>query len=169
VVARHEYGSDPFPKQPFGCTLPAKHGSENEFGMNCRKSTWLLPVILTVIHFVLQTSLFVSAQISSDPEASMGSGIVGTCIAYPTSLAVLGLDSVMGNKGILWHSDILYAIKVDHYVDRFFGFTKQAVEYFMDFVLLVVAGTVQWGIVGVLIQSGWRRFRRQAQEDVISN
>ncbi len=143
--------------------------NENGLGMNCRKSTWCLPVILTVIHFALQTSLFVSAQISSDPEASMGSGIMGACIAYPTSLAVIGLNSVVWDRRILWDSDILYTTKVDHYVDRFFGFTKQTIENFVGYVLLVVAGTVQWGIVGVLIQLGWRRFRRQAQRGIISN
>jgi len=137
--------------------------------MNCRKGPWLLALILIGIHFVLQTSLFVNAQFSRDPEPGMGNGIVGIRIAYPISLAMGELDSVVWNKKILWDSDILYTIKVDHYVDRLFGFTKQAIEDFMIFVLLVIAGTVQWGIVGVLIQSGWRRFRRQPQVDIISN
>jgi|HubBroStandDraft_5_1064220.scaffolds.fasta_scaffold67649_2 hypothetical protein len=129
--------------------------------MNCRKGTWLLALILIGIHLALQISLFVSAQFSRDPEAHEVFGIVSVCISFPSSLAVGMLDQIVSNEKILWESDVLYVRKYDHYVDRFFGFTEQTFGDFIIFVLLVLAGTVQWGIVGVLIQSVWRRLTRR--------
>jgi len=119
--------------------------------------------MLICIHFVLQTSLFIFSQSSRDPEAGLAFGMVQLSISYPTSLAILKLDRVASDKRILWESDLLFTSKVDHYVDRFFGFTKQTVEDFIFTVLLVIAGTLQWGIVGILIQSVWRRLRGPAQ------
>jgi hypothetical protein len=129
--------------------------------VNRIRGPWLLPIGLISIHFVLQTWLFVGAQTSDDPEIFSPTGIAQASIAFPASRAVIEINKVVWEKKILWDSERLYVRNWRTDVDRFFGFTKQTVDDFMDFVLFVVAGSLQWGIVGFLLQLGWRRIRRQ--------
>ena len=122
--------------------------------MKGMRRIWLLPAVLIAVHLLFNIWMFVAVETSPDGEAVMGYGILATIVDFPSSLAANALDELVWKKEILWHSDD----SAFRNFDRRFGFDRCNVGLF---VVYVPVGTIQWGIVGFLLQLAWRKYKER--------
>jgi hypothetical protein len=108
--------------------------------------------VLMLLHSGLVIALFLCFEASRDGEAVMG-WVVMDVADFPLSLLADAANSWLWRNHLLWYSE--------HSAIRKFAWRAGVDHLNVGAALLyTVAGTVQWGAVGFLIQSLWRRHRR---------
>ena len=108
------------------------------------KSPFLLAGILAAAHLILVVALFVSIESSDDRAAGMAWALL-EWIDFPSYLLTTRLIWVLWRSGVAWYSDE----SVFSVLCRRAGVDQLNAGYAL---LHAIAGTLQWGVVGYLLQ-----------------
>lgn len=121
--------------------------------MATSRSKWLLAVILASVHVGLVVVMFIGVEASPDGEAVLG-WFLFDVVDFPSSLAVEKIDHSLWQKEILWYSEDFRVTQFSrlHNLDHLNVGTA---------ILFLPAGTLQWALIGYLVQSACRRWREK--------
>ena len=116
------------------------------------RSAWFLATLLITVHLCLCALLFLGVHTSPDGEAGMAWYAIMPVVDFPLSMVTLQVDTSIWRHELFWFNESS-AIRQ---FSQACGLDHLNVGAFIEFF---ITGTLQWGLIGLLAQAGWRRLR----------